>query len=96
MLNKQVKIQETEEGINRLKQLPKQHALLLLKKSFANQLRHLLRTMDTTGLNQEVRNIDVLIYDTVDFLRNLPAGEVRTDTESAIIEFPIEMEDWEF
>jgi hypothetical protein len=78
------KIEEVERIVDRLKQLPKQHALMLLRKSTATKLRHLLRSMDLHDLGPEVKRIDEMIYSMVDHLRGLPDGEARGPLAEAI------------
>jgi len=85
-LQKQVK--KLEGVIHRLRQMPKQHQLLLLQQSTANKLRHLLRIMDTKGCEEQLNKIDTLIYDKVDEMRNLPVDEQRTTEETAIMGLP--------
>ena len=82
------KIVEVEAIAERLKQMPKQHAALILRKSTANKLRHLLRCMDLRDLEPEVRRIDELIYNMVDHLRALSDGEARGPLAEAITNWP--------
>jgi len=82
------KIAEVEAIVEKLKQIPKQHAALLLRMSTANKLRHLLRCMDLRDLRPEVQRIDELIYSMVDHLRGLPDGEERGPLAEAITNWP--------
>ena len=90
------KIVEVEAIAERLKQMPKQHAALILRKSTANKLRHLLRCMDLRDLEPEVRRIDELIYNMVDYLRGLPDDEARGPLAEAITNWPTRLGDLEF
>ena len=82
------KIDTVEAILQKLKQMPKQHAALLLRMSTANKLRHLLRCMDLRDLGPELQRIDELIYNMVDHLRALPDGEERGPHAEAITNWP--------
>jgi len=83
-------IERTKNILARLKQLPKQHALLMLRQSTSNKLRYLLRCMELQDNVEQVKNIDVMFYDVVDFLRGVPSNE-RTNIETAIMGLPSNM-----
>jgi hypothetical protein len=58
----QNKINTLKGIISSLKDLPKQHALLLLQGSIHLLLRHLLRQLDPKGLNDLFQQIDSIIH----------------------------------
>ena len=60
--------------IQRLASVPKQEALTLLRLCFAAQNRHLLRSMDTSDLQEELGEIDNVLYLFLDKLWNAPEG----------------------
>ena len=74
--------------VEKLKQIKKQHGLILFKLSVSTKLRHLLRTMDWTGLDGELRRIDEIFYDYLDFMRALPEGELRDGIAERIFSLP--------
>ena len=63
------KVAELQPALQRLGQLPRQHALLLLRLSFAPQLRYLLRCMDLEDLQDELEELDVMVFGQLDSLR---------------------------
>ena len=63
------KIDDLRPVLTRLRGLPHQEALLLLRLCFAPQLMHLLRTMDLSDLEEELEELDMLFRDQLDFLR---------------------------
>lgn len=84
----QQKIDIQQQKIERLKQLPHQHSLLMLRMSFAQQLRHLLRSMDTTGVIDKVSKIDSVIFSHVDFVGDLTHQGERPAMQTSIIALP--------
>ena len=60
--------------LQRLAAVPKQEALTLLRLCFAAQNRHLLRSMDTSDLEEELAALDNELYSFLDELRDAPAG----------------------
>ena len=50
----QDKIEELQQALERLQDLPKQHALLLLRASTSSLLRYLPRTIEPEGLQDEL------------------------------------------
>ncbi|KAH0182997.1 hypothetical protein KCV03_g10037, partial [Aureobasidium melanogenum] len=69
------KIQDLQVVLDRLKALPKQHALLLLRASTSTLLRHLPRTISAQGLFAEFRDIDIRLLETVKYLQG--SGDSR-------------------
>ena len=65
------KVHELQPVLQRLRQLPRQQGLLLLRLCFAPQLRHLLRTLDLSDLGEEVQHLDRLLFDAMDHLRGV-------------------------
>ena len=63
------KIDDLQPVLTRLRGLPHQEALLLLRLCFAPQLMHLLRTMDLSDLEEELEELDMLFQDQLDLLR---------------------------
>ena len=63
------KIEELQQVLERLQDLPKQHALLLLRASTSSLLRHLPRTMEPEGLQDELQEIDRRLLQTVKYLQ---------------------------
>jgi hypothetical protein len=68
--------------ISRLKQLPRHHALYILRKSTSNKLRFLLRSMDLHGVDDQIASIDAMLYDTVDFLREVRQGDSQAHEQA--------------
>jgi hypothetical protein len=66
------KIDAVERHIQRLRGLPHQQALLLLRQSIQPQLKHLLRTMELGDLVPELERLDKMVYDLMDYLRAKP------------------------
>ncbi|KAG9631283.1 hypothetical protein KCU64_g16723, partial [Aureobasidium melanogenum] len=65
----QDKIEELQQVLERLQDLPKQHALLLLRASTSSLLRHLPRTIEPEGLQDELQDIDRRLLQTVKHLQ---------------------------
>jgi hypothetical protein len=65
------KIETFRSILDRLRQLSKQKGLLLLRGSISLLLRHLLRTLDPSGIEDLWHEVDDLIYDYIRFLRGL-------------------------
>lgn len=80
-------IENVKKILGRLKQLPKQHALLMLRQSTSNKLRFLMRAMELHDIQDQVRKIDDMFYGVMDFLRCVPDGE-RTEMETNIMGLP--------
>lgn len=57
------KIEGLEERLGKLTQLPNQHALLLLRQSLQQDLRHLQRTLYTEDLQHLWKRLDKSIWD---------------------------------
>ena len=79
------KIAQFVSIIDRLKLLPKQKGLLLLRGSIHLLLRHLLCTLDLIGLEDLIAQIDNLIYSYIKYLRGL---ETSLDLDRDIIALP--------
>ena len=63
------KIDNMRPVLARLRGLPHQEALLLLRLCFAPQLMHLLRTMDLSDLEDELEELDRMFQNQLDLLR---------------------------
>lgn len=71
------KIEIMQHQMNRLRQLPFQHMLLLLRLCIAPELTHLLRTMDLSDLDDELNELDQLVYNLVRYLRLAPDQQLN-------------------
>ena len=60
----QKKILEVEALATRIYQLPKQHAMLLLRLSTSNLVRHLPKTIEAQKVETELETLDNLILKT--------------------------------
>jgi hypothetical protein len=63
------KIEELQQVLDRLQDLPKQHALLLLRASTTSLLRHLPRTLEGKELQEELQDIDRRLLQMVKYLQ---------------------------
>jgi hypothetical protein len=63
------KIGELQQVLDRLQDLPKQHALLLLRASTTSLLRHLPRTLEGQELQEELQDIDRRLLQMVKYLQ---------------------------
>jgi hypothetical protein len=63
------KIGELQQVLDRLQDLPKQHALLLLRASTTSLLRHLPRTLEGPELQEELQDIDQRLLQMVKYLQ---------------------------
>lgn len=90
----ETKILKVSAELQRLRQVPSQQALLLLRLCVVPELQHLLRTMDLADLELELRQLDEAIYDTVQFLRLAPARAADEPVDplvSRIITLPLSL-----
>ena len=62
------KVQGLEETLARLAELPRHHGMALLRSSSSLLLRHLPRTLDPAGMEQQYATIDRLLRDSVQTL----------------------------
>ena len=73
------KINDLRPTLARMRPLPYQQAFSLLRLCFAPQLMHLLRTMDLSDLDDELKELDEMLWGQLDLLRcaspTLPADE---------------------
>ncbi len=83
------KIEELRPTLHRLQQIPRQQALLLLRLSLAPQLRHLLRTMDLSDLEPELKDLDQMIYSALDALRAAPPHPPEAERTQRIYSLPL-------
>jgi hypothetical protein len=63
------KIGELQQVLDKLQDLPKQHALLLLRASTTSLLRHLPRTLEGQELQEELQDIDRRLLQMVKYLQ---------------------------
>ena len=68
----------------RLRHLPRQQALLLLRMCLVPQLQHLLRIMDLSDLQEELQQLDMMVYDTLQHLRMAPPRTANQPPDPAI------------
>lgn len=81
------KVAEVARGLNKLQHLPKQHALLILRRSAQNKLRHLLRTLHDDDMTESWEELDNTIWSAFDNIRGpiIPSDALR---DRAIISLP--------
>ena len=84
------KVHELQPTLHRLRQLPRQQGLLLLRLCFAPQLRHLLRTLDLSDLGEEVQQLDDLLFGAMDHLRGADSGH-RDNRIERIYSLPLKL-----
>ena len=82
----QARTAELRRQLRRLERVPKQEALALLRLCFSAQNRHLLRSMDTSDLEEELGALDEVLYSFLDKLRGAPEGP-RPETVTRIYSF---------
>ena len=58
------KVEEEESNLDRLRDLPSQHALLLLRSCFQQDLRHLQRSLLSSDLGHLWNQLDTALYNT--------------------------------
>ena len=85
------KINVVEAHITRLRGLPHQIALLLLRQCIQPQLKHLLRTMELTDLVPELTRLDEMVYKLMDYLRGAtgPVDMIRDPIIQRIYSLPL-------
>ncbi len=83
------KMDELRPSLHRLRSLPSQQALLLLRLCFAPKLVHLLRSMVTTDLQEELRDVDELFFGTLDFLRRADPTAARPEVVTRVYSLPV-------
>ena len=64
------KVDDLQQAMRRLRCLPKQQSLLLLRSCFVPQLIHLLRDMDLHDLEDELDRLDACVYDAIAAIRS--------------------------
>ena len=83
------KLDELRPTLARLRGLPHQEALLLLRLCFAPQLMHLLRTMDLSDLEEELEELDILFQDQLDLLRFAAPTHSADDKAKRVYSLPL-------
>lgn len=85
------KINVVEAHITRLRGLPHQIALLLLRQCIQPQLKHLLRSMELTDLVPELARLDEMVYKLMDYLRGAtgPVDMIRDPIIQRIYSLPL-------
>jgi hypothetical protein len=84
----ETKIENEIVKINNLRQLSKQEGLLLLRQCLNQDLKHLLRSLDTVGLEDLWKRLDRSFYAYTD---NLRACRSNKDTDHEIYSLPISL-----
>ncbi|CAD0088172.1 unnamed protein product [Aureobasidium vineae] len=79
------RIEELQTVLDRLKDLPKQHALLLLRASTSTLLRHLPRTIGSQGLLARFQDIDTRLLETI---KHLQGSEDRRPLDQDLVALP--------
>ena len=85
------KINMVEAHITRLRGLPHQISLILLRQCIQPQLKHLLRTMELTDLVPELTRLDEMVYKLMDYLRGAtgPVDMIRDPIIQRIYSLPL-------
>jgi hypothetical protein len=83
------KIAQTEIYVRRLKQLPHQHGMLVFRYCIATEHRHLLRTMQLSDLEDELRQLDAVLQSYLEHVRSSPDGEPVSPTVSRVYSLPL-------
>jgi hypothetical protein len=78
-----------KQALEALKDLPKQHALLLLRGSIHYLLRHLLRQLNPSGLLTHWKTIDTLIQDAIITIASREIGQPDRLLQRALITIPV-------
>jgi len=86
------RIEEQTDVLSRLGSLPRQHALLLLRSSIQLNLRHLLRSLDSTEIEHVWSRLDELIQTALGQIRG---GEAvppdRRDIDNDLVTLPMRL-----
>jgi hypothetical protein len=86
-----VKIQCTLRHLSRLRQLPSQVGLWLLRECVVPENMHLLRTMDWSGLEADYQFLDGKMVEAMEFFRKAIPGTLVTHTMRTIYHLPLSM-----
>lgn len=82
------KIDETLPGIQMLEGMEKQHALLVMRLSLQNKLRHLMRTLNPTAIYDLWASLDKQHWEAVSKIRSSPT---RLDTDPELFSLPVKL-----
>ena len=85
------KIQSTVRHLVRLRQLPAQVGLWLLRECVVPENMHLLRTMDWNGLEAEYQFLDGKLVEAMEYFRKAIPGTVVTQSMRTIYNLPLSM-----
>ena len=85
------KIQCTLRHLVRLRQLPAQVGLWLLRECVVPENMHLLRTMDWSGLEADYQFLDRKLLEAMEFFRKAIPGTEITEIMSTIYHLPLSM-----
>jgi hypothetical protein len=68
----QEKLEEQRSSLLKLRFLPRQQGLLLMRLCHLPELHHLLRTMEMSDLVEDLKAVDCTVLDNLDFFRQAP------------------------
>ena len=85
----QAKVDASIEQFRYIRNLPKQHALLCLRLSFQNQLRHLLRTLPVEGLRDIWQRLDTALREELKTIRGPTEDLTTVPQEDVIVSLPL-------
>jgi hypothetical protein len=84
-------LDEVRKLARRLRELPSQQGFILLRLSIATQMKHLLRSLDTSDLTTELQALDTILFDTMDHFRGVPPDTVRPPRIERIYSLPLSL-----
>jgi hypothetical protein len=84
-------LDEVRKLARRLRELPSQQGFILLRLSIATQMKHLLRSLDTSDLTTELQALDKILFDTMDHFRGVPPDTVRPARIERIYSLPLSL-----
>nr|XP_031857099.1 uncharacterized protein CI109_007545 [Kwoniella shandongensis]KAA5524170.1 hypothetical protein CI109_007545 [Kwoniella shandongensis] len=84
----QEKIGEVRDSLQHLDLLPKQHALLILRLSCHQRLRHLQRTLMSSDLTDLWDNLDNLLWEALDRIRGSGPEPTRSSLDRQLLSLP--------
>ena len=86
------KVSAIKTSVARLHQLPAQQGMALARTCFVPEINHLLRTMDCSGLDGVLHELDEAFFGYVDHLRGVDASRCQRDAKvQRIYSFPLSM-----
>jgi len=85
------KVAKLEEKLQRLVDLPNQHALLLLRLCMQQDLRHLQRCLDPDGLSDEWERVDQAIWKAAIRIRGSTDQPDPSDLDERLLSLPVRL-----